>query len=102
VRQDDELIYREARDPGTGETWNVFVAHLGPWTTPRAGAWLPALGRWGSDPAAVRAVLLRDLDQGDEAITRVDRSRAEAAAREMGQELPSEEELKRLLAPTEG
>ena len=99
MRQDEELVYREARDPGTGEAWNVFVAHLGPWTTPRAGAYLPALGRWAADPEAVRAIVLRDLDQGDGAITRVDRARAEAVAREMGQELPSEAELKRILAP---
>lgn len=52
---------------------------------------------WTYDPATVQARLMDDFDQGDNRISRVDRTRAEEIAQLLETQLPSEAEIRKLM-----
>lgn len=52
---------------------------------------------WTFDPATVQASLMDDFDQGEDRISRVDRTRAEEIALLLKTTLPSEADLRKLM-----
>ena len=95
------LWYRRVEHPRQHGAANVFVLEA---TMGRYGSRGRAVlydyrdRRWAFDPNLVAASLDAQINAGATRMTEVDRPSAEAAAREFDQELPSEEELRRLMA----
>ena len=85
------VVYREVRGARSRTLRSIHVVHPGPWS--RALLLNPVEDRWVFDPGVVQRALLQDLDAGTEAITEVDRTRAEELAAELGTTLPGEQEL---------
>jgi hypothetical protein len=78
----------------TRRTVNVFV--LG--TTPAAVLWSHRARRWMADPATVAEVSWTNRVEGQDRLRETDRAGAEEAARQFGQTLPTDQELRRLLS----
>lgn len=96
MKEFGDLIYYEvtvARRPGPV---NLFIVE--PSAGPvRAVRLHHPTKVWTFDPMIVQSVLMKDFDQGEDRIWRVDRPRAEEIAHLLEAPLPSETQLRQLL-----
>lgn len=91
-----DLIYYEVTSRFHPRPANLFVLETstGPVRAIRLDH--PTM-RWTFDPMTVHVSLMEDIDEGEDRISEVSRSRAEEIARLLGSPLPSEAQLHQLI-----
>jgi hypothetical protein len=96
VQLDGTFRYRQAWADPKPAPHNVIVEQLSP--GPPRQLWFSGLTKkWEFDPGTIRRVILDDFNEATGWLTIVDRATAERVAAEMGQTLPDETELARMM-----
>jgi len=96
VDLDGSFLYRQIWAETKGRPNNVIVEQALP--GPPRKLWFSGLRRkWTFDPGSIWRTIVDDINDADESVTFIDRARAEEVARGMGQTLPDETELARMM-----
>ena len=96
VELDGSFRYRRAWADPQPAPHNVIVEQLSP--GPPRMLWFSGWTKqWTFDPATIHRVIVDDFDDDTGWLTTIDRATAEEVARGMGQTLPDETELARMM-----
>jgi hypothetical protein len=93
---DGSFLYRQIWGDPKPAPHNVIVEQLSP-GPPRSMWFSGRRKKWTFDPGTIHRVMMDDFDEATGYVTEVDRATAEKVARGMGQTLPDETELARMM-----